>query len=179
MGRGVRAAAVMGQLRATLRGYALERPPPQACSARVDALVQALEDGELVTALYGVLDPVTGALAISSAGHPPPLVVAADGAVRALDLDPGPPLGVDVRSFGVAHVTLAPGDTLLLFTDGLVEDRSLPVYEGIDKLVAGLAGHPLIRSGDPDAVCAAALAVMGRGPSHDDDIALLAVTLTP
>ncbi len=179
MGRGVRAAAVMGQLRATLRGYALENHPPQGVLARVDALVQALEDGELVTALYGVLDPVTGALAISSAGHPPPLVVAADGAVRALDLDPGPPLGVDVRSFGVAHVTLAPGDTLLLFTDGLVEDRSLPVYEGIEKLVAGLAGHPLIRSGDPDAVCAAALAVMGRGPSHDDDIALLAVTLTP
>ena len=177
MGRGVRAAAVMGQLRATLRGYALENHPPDGVLARVDALVQALEDSELVTALYGVLDPATGALAVSSAGHPPPVVVAADGAVRALDLDPGPPLGVDVRSFGVTHVSLAPGDTLLLFTDGLVEDRSLPVYEGIEKLVAGLAGHPLARSQDPDGVCAAALAVMGRGPSHDDDIALLAVTL--
>jgi serine phosphatase RsbU (regulator of sigma subunit) len=143
----------------------------------VDALVQALEDGELVTALYGVLDLGAGVVTIASAGHPPPLVVAADGDVRPVRLDPGPPLGVDVRSFGVVDVPLAPGDTLLLFTDGLVEDRSTPVYEGIEVLVAGLAADPRSRSGDPDAVCAAALDVMGRGPSHDDDIALLAVTV--
>jgi PAS domain S-box-containing protein len=177
MGRGVRAAAVMGQLRAALRGYALENHPPGDVLARVDALVQALEDGELVTALYGVLDLGAGVVTIASAGHPPPLVVAADGDVRPVRLDPGPPLGVDVRSFGVVDVPLAPGDTLLLFTDGLVEDRSTPVYEGIEVLVAGLAADPRSRSGDPDAVCAAALDVMGRGPSHDDDIALLAVTV--
>jgi PAS domain S-box-containing protein len=176
MGRGVRAAAVMGQLRAALRGYALENHPPAQVLARVDALVQALEDGELVTALYGVLDPAAGAVTVASAGHPPPVVVGAAGGVRAVRLDPGPPLGVDVRSFGVVDVPLAPGDTLLLFTDGLVEDRTLPVYEGIDKLVAGLAADARSRSGDPDAVCAAALEVMGRGPTHDDDIALLAVT---
>jgi PAS domain S-box-containing protein len=182
MGRGVRAAAVMGQLRAALRGYALENHPPGDVLARVDALVQALEDGELVTALYGVLDlgagPQGGAVTLASAGHPPPVVVGADGGVRSVRLDPGPPLGVGVRAFGVADVRLAPGDTLLLFTDGLVEDRATPVYEGIDTLVAGLAADPRSRSGDPDAVCAAALDVMGRGPNHDDDIALLAVTLT-
>jgi PAS domain S-box-containing protein len=179
MGRGVRAAAVMGQLRAALRGYALENHPPAQVLARVDALVQALEDGELVTALYGVLDPATGVVSIASAGHPPPVVVGAAGDVRPVRLDPGPPLGVDVRSFGVVDVPLHPGDTLLLFTDGLVEDRTLPVYEGIDKLVAGLAADARSRSGDPDAVCAAALEVMGRGPTHDDDIALLAVTAAP
>ena len=178
MGRGVRAAAVMGQLRASLRGYALENHPPQDVLARVDALVQALEDGELVTALYGVLEPGTGALTIASAGHPAPVVVRRDGEVTGVELDPGPPLGVASRSFGVADVRLEPGDTLLLFTDGLVEDRSLPVYEGIEKLRAGLAADARARSGCPDAVCAAALEVMGRGPSHDDDIALLAVTLT-
>ncbi len=96
--------------------------------------------------------------------------------MRPVRLDPGPPLGVDVRAFGVVDVPLAPGDTLLMFTDGLVEDRALPVYEGIEKLVAGLAADARCRSGDPDAVCAAALEAMGRGPSHDDDIALLAVT---
>jgi serine phosphatase RsbU (regulator of sigma subunit) len=178
MGRGVRAAAVMGQLRASLRGYALENHPPQRVLARVDALVQALEDGELVTAVYGVLEPATGALTIASAGHPAPVVVRADGDVTTLELDPSPPLGVAGQSFGAVHTRLAPGDTLLLFTDGLVEDRSLPVYEGIEKLCAGLAADARARSGCPDDVCAAALEVMGRGPSHDDDIALLAVTLT-
>jgi serine phosphatase RsbU (regulator of sigma subunit) len=126
-----------------------------------------------------VLDPASGVVTIASAGHPPPVVVGAAGDVRAVRLDPGPPLGVDVRSFGVVDVPLQPGDTLLLFTDGLVEDRTLPVYEGIDKLVAGLAADARARSGDPDAVCAAALEVMGRGPTHDDDIALLAVTAAP
>jgi PAS domain S-box-containing protein len=179
MGRGVRAAAVMGQLRASLRGYALENHPPQGVLGRVDALVQALEDGELVTALYGVLEPATGALVIASAGHPAPVVLRADGEVAGVELDPGPPLGVAGRSFGVADVALARGDTLLLFTDGLVEDRSLPVYEGIEKLRAGLAADARSTSGCPEAVCAAALEVMGRGPGHDDDIALLAVTLTP
>jgi PAS domain S-box-containing protein len=179
MGRGVRAAAVMGQLRASLRGYALENHPPQGVLARVDALVQALEDGELVTALYGVLQPATGTLTIASAGHPPPVIVRADGEVAVVELDPGPPLGVACRSFGAADLRLEPGDTLLLFTDGLVEDRSLPIYEGIEKLRAGLAADARARSGCPDAVCAAALEVMGRGPSHDDDIALLAVTRTP
>jgi serine phosphatase RsbU (regulator of sigma subunit) len=169
----------MGQLRASLRGYALENHPPQGVLGRVDALVQALEDGELVTALYGVLEPATGALAIASAGHPAPVVLRADGEVTGVELDPGPPLGVAGRSFGVADVALARGDTLLLFTDGLVEDRSLPVYEGIEKLRAGLAADARSTSGCPDAVCAAALEVMGRGPGHDDDIALLAVTLTP
>src|SRR4051812_3556167 len=179
MGRGVRAAAVMGQLRASLRGYALENHPPAQVLARVDALVLALEDGELVTALYGVLEPATGMLTIASAGHPAPVVVRAGGEVVIVDLDPGPPLGVASRWFGVADVRVEPGDTLLLFTDGLVEDRSLPVYEGIEKLRAGLEADARARSGCPDAVCAAALEVMGRGPSHDDDIALLAVTLTP
>jgi PAS domain S-box-containing protein len=177
MGRGVRAAAVMGQLRAALRGYALENHPPGQVLARVDALVQALEDGELVTALYGVLDPATRVVTIASAGHPPPVVVGASGAVRTVELDPGPPLGVDVRAFGVVDVPLEPGDTLLLFTDGLVEDRAMPVYEGIEKLVAGLAATARSCAGDPDAVCAAALDVMGRGPTHDDDIALLAVSV--
>jgi PAS domain S-box-containing protein len=177
MGRGVRAAAVMGQLRASLRGYALENHPPQEVLARVDALVQALEDGELVTALYGVLDPGSGVLTVASAGHPAPVLVRARGQVGTVDLDPGPPLGVDVRSFGVAAVRLEPGDTLLLFTDGLVEDRALPVYEGIEMLRAGLDADARARSGDPDAVCAAALETMGRGPRHDDDIALLAVTV--
>jgi serine phosphatase RsbU (regulator of sigma subunit) len=167
----------MGQLRASLRGYALENHPPAGVLARVDALVQALEDGELVTAVYGVLDPAAGALTVASAGHPPPVLVTAGGQVSALALDPGPPLGVDVRSFGAVQVHLDPGDTLLLFTDGLVEDRALPVYEGIEKLRAGLADDVRSRSGCPDAVCAAALDTMGRGPSHDDDIALLAVTL--
>ena len=179
MGRGVRAAAVMGQLRASLRGYALENHPPHGVLARVDALVQALEDGELVTALYGVLDPKAGALTIASAGHPAPVVIRSDGDVAGIELDPGPPLGVDTRSYGAVDVHLAPGDTLLLFTDGLVEDRTLPVYEGIEKLRAGLAADTRARSACPDAVCAAALEVMGRGPGHDDDIALLAVTLTP
>jgi serine phosphatase RsbU (regulator of sigma subunit) len=178
MGRGVRAAAVMGQLRAALRGYALEGHPPDGVLRRVDSLVQALEDGELVTAVYGVLDPATGVLQLASAGHPGPVHLHADGRVSTVELDPGPPLGVGHLFAEVVTLQLAPGDIALFFTDGLVEDRSTPVYEGIDTLVGALRDMPDRWRGTADGACAAALHAMNRGPDHDDDIALLAVALT-
>ncbi len=178
MGRGVRAAAVMGQLRAALRGYALEGHPPDGVLRRVDSLVQALEDGELVTAVYGVLDPATGVLQLASAGHPGPVHLHADGRVSAVQLDPGPPLGVGHLFTEAVSLQLAPGDIALFFTDGLVEDRSTPVYEGIDTLVGALREMPDRWRGTADGACAAALHAMNRGPDHDDDIALLAVALT-
>ncbi len=178
MGRGVRAAAVMGQLRAALRGYALEGHPPDGVLRRVDALVQALEDGELVTAVYGVLDPATGDLQLASAGHPGPVHLHADGRVTTVELDPGPPLGVGHLFAEVVTLRLAPGDTALFFTDGLVEDRSMPVYEGIDTLVEALRQTPDRWRGTAEGACAAALRAMNRGPDHDDDIALLAVAVS-
>ena len=181
MGRGVRAAAVMGQIRAALRGYALEGHAPDGVLHRVDALVEALEDGELVTAVHGVLDLAGGRLRLASAGHPAPVHLHADGSVTAVRLEPGPPLGVGPLPLQVVELDLAPGDAVLLFTDGLVEDRSMPVFEGVDALTAALRADParwLAPADRADAVCSAALRAMGRGPDHDDDIALLAVHRT-
>jgi serine phosphatase RsbU (regulator of sigma subunit) len=169
MGRGVRAAAIMGQLRATARAYAAADLPPADVLARLDEAVSGLEQGQITTALYGVLTPSTGELTLSSAGHLPPLLVPALGEAAYLPVEPGPPLGVG----GPYHqhtVTLPAGTTLLLYTDGLVESRTRPVDVGMEALRVAATGLS-----DPEALCEKALVAVGN--AHDDDTAMLAVRL--
>ena len=171
-GHGVRAAAVMGQLRAALRGYALEGHSPVGVVGRADTLMQTLEQETYATAVLAQLDPDTGAVELCGAGHPGPLLIRADGATSYVDLVPGAPLGVGGIAFGSVEIQLSPGDALLLFTDGLVEGRRQPIELGMTRLADGLRAR---RPAGPEELCDAALAVMGRGPDHDDDIALLAL----
>jgi anti-sigma regulatory factor (Ser/Thr protein kinase) len=125
--------------------------------------------------LYLVLDRETGELAFSAAGHPPPLVLAPDGP-RFLEGGRSVPIGAsDPAVFREASAVLAPGSSLLLYTDGLVERRDEPLDQRLDKLaaVAGGDGEGL------DALCERVIeAVLGEG-EHDDDVALLAVRPLP
>lgn len=177
MGRGVTAAAAMGQLRSALRGYALEGQPPAALLGKLDTFVQILGAGQLTTCLYGVYDPATGQLSLASAGHLPPLLLTPAGQPEFLSLDPGLPLGVAAADgdvpFVERSVTVPPGSLLLLYTDGLVEGRGMPVETGMAKLrEALLPGWSSVEE-----VVDRALHALGRDDDHDDDTALLAVAI--
>ena len=178
MGRGIRAAAVMGQLRAAVRSYSLEGHSPAALLTRLDRLVGTLEEGLLVTALYAEWDPARGLALCSVAGHLPPLLRLPDAEASYLELDPGVPLGVGGQSYEEVEVALPPGSLLLAYTDGLVEGPDLPVEDGMQRLVAAVAG-----AADAMDACEAALAELRPRTAtrrYDDDTALLAlVTRSP
>ena len=173
MGRGVQAAAVMGQLRATARAYALEGHGPAQVLQRLDQVVLAIEELHFTTCVVGRLNPRTRTVRLASAGHLPPLVIAAEGGGRFLELDPGLPLGVGGATFVEQVVELEPGDTLLLYTDGLVEDPRTGIGPGMDQLL--LAVQQPVQSAEE--ICDRVLAACAREGGHDDDTALLALRL--
>jgi anti-sigma regulatory factor (Ser/Thr protein kinase)/putative methionine-R-sulfoxide reductase with GAF domain len=139
VGHGLPAAALMGQLRTALHAYALAGNSPARTLELLDRFLQSMPDFAMATAAYGVLDPETGRLALASAGHLPPVVVSARGA-RLLDIEPSTPLGA--MSFGhrtELELRLEFGETLVMFTDGLVERPGVPVTDSIDLLVQTLS----------------------------------------
>ncbi|MFF4092517.1 SpoIIE family protein phosphatase [Streptomyces sp. NPDC001834] len=130
-GHDVRAAGLMGQLRIALRAYAAEGHRPDAVLSRasrfLSGLTDAYEDGEepgprFATCLYAEADPETGTLDIARAGHPHPVVVTADGTATIRFTEGGLPLGVEADSdYPTSRLTLEPGETIMLCTDGLIE----------------------------------------------------------
>ena len=170
MGRGPRAAAVMGQVRTALRAYALQGLPPGVAMRSVDRLLQDLGEGAMATAALLVLDPAVGRLEVVSAGHPPPLVVERDGAAAFVVCEPHTPLGVlDAPIYQPSVRDLPAGALLLLYTDGLVEERDENLADGLERLRTcvdpGIAGL--------EALCDSVLDRMVPGEKNDD-IALLA-----
>ncbi|WP_326554190.1 ATP-binding SpoIIE family protein phosphatase [Micromonospora sp. NBC_01813] len=176
-GHDVRAAALMGQVRAALRGLALTDPQPAAVLTGLDRLVHSLSEESrneelFVTVLYGVLDPATGRLTLASAGHPAPLIrrpsssgVVADFA----QVPPGVPLGL-AGPRQPTLVELRPGDTLLMFSDGVVERRGQDLGAGMLSLAAAVAATS---TSDPRNLCAVASAAVAG--TTDDDVAVLAM----
>ncbi|MGH8902216.1 MAG: SpoIIE family protein phosphatase [Egibacteraceae bacterium] len=137
VGRGPRAAAVMGQLRTAIRAYAIHGTEPTDLMTSLDRLAQDMSEPLTATAAYAVLDLATQRLELVSAGHPPPLLVPPGGAPRYVDVDPNLPLGVlGLESYVSSVFELAPGSLLLLYTDGLVEERSHSLDDGLDRLAA-------------------------------------------
>ncbi|MCF1596380.1 SpoIIE family protein phosphatase [Streptomyces muensis] len=182
VGHGVRAAATMGRVRTAVRTLADVDLPPDELLTHLDDLVvhlsaeeagpQEAQEGAAgigTTCLYAVYDPISRRLALARAGHPPPAVVAPDGAVRFLDVPPGPPLGLGGLPFETVETELAEGSLIALYTDGLLEARDHDIDEALDKMFATLA-RP---APTPDTVCDRLLAAMLTHPP-DDDIALLA-----
>ena len=136
VGHGLRAATLMGQLRTALHAYAIEDIGPAATLERVDRFIQAIPDDAMATAAYAVLDPVDGQVRIASAGHLPPLVVGPHGG-RIVDVKPATPLGA--FPYGAYHeheLELTAGETLVLYTDGLIERPEIPLEHSIDEFVA-------------------------------------------
>ena len=175
MGRGIGAAAVMGQLRAAVRACALVEDSPSGVLALVDAAMSSLGQTSLTTCLYGVLDTAAGTLVLASAGHLPPLVVHRDGGGQYVELDPGPPLGVGSERAPETVLQLPEGALLLLFTDGLVEGRAQPVEAGLLALRNAVAGLGELSPAGLEGVCDTLLRDLGRDGRPDDDSALLAV----
>jgi signal transduction histidine kinase/CheY-like chemotaxis protein len=174
MGRGVRAAAIMGQLRAALRGYALENLRPAELLTRLDAFVEASGEPHLSTCLYATYEPDGRRLRIAGAGHLPPLVVSAAGESRHLEFPVGLPLGVgavDGITYTDHEIILEPGSLFLLYTDGLIETRQQSLDEGMRALEAATD-----RSfSDPEEACNHVLAAFNVDGRNDDDTTLLAV----
>jgi hypothetical protein len=177
MGKGIQAAAGMGQLRVALRAYAIEGHPPGEVIRRLDQVVEELEE-ELATAVYLVFDPADETLRYANAGHPPPLLIGPDGEVRTLTDGLAPPLGSILGSqISEGAVRVVPGSTLVAYTDGLIERRGADIEHGINRLRAVAAAGD---TSDLDGFCELLLAGMDVG-TRADDIALLAVrwTATP
>jgi serine phosphatase RsbU (regulator of sigma subunit) len=188
-GKGVRAAAVMGAVRSALRAFAIVDATPATILTRLDAYFAAFKPEEMVTCTVAVLDPGNGDLTYANAGHLPPLVVhpshhattaSAHGRVRWLDSATTPPLGANIPrgldkpgAREQAHAAIAPGEALLLYTDGLVERRDCSLQDCLDDLAAASAGVPAVPN-LTDAI--SQLTTTLRTPaSVVDDIAVLAL----
>jgi GAF domain-containing protein/anti-sigma regulatory factor (Ser/Thr protein kinase) len=175
--RGVRAASVMGQLRNALRAYALDGRPPVDVLERLNGVLRTLERREMATLAYMVLDPSALSYTVASAGHPPPLVLAPDGGVSLIEEGRGPPLGaVADPGYAESSGVLAPGVTLLLYTDGLVERRDMWLDEGIARLTTEAGAATGL---EPSALVERLLSELVPEGGGEDDVAVLAVGLTP
>ncbi|MGC0331030.1 anti-sigma regulatory factor (Ser/Thr protein kinase)/PAS domain-containing protein [Streptomyces sp. SAI-170] len=169
MGRGVRAAAVMGQLRTAVRAYARLDLPPHEVLQLLDGLATEIDANQIATCVYAIHDPNEGRLVYSSAGHLPILVRDESGTVLRADEPTGPPLGTGGWMHASGSVPLGPGATAVLYTDGLVERRDEDLDEGIAALERALSGA----TGSPQVVCDRLLRSAGVAADHDDDVAVL------
>jgi len=169
VGHGVRAAAAMGQVRSAVRALAPIAGGPSALMARLDPFVETIGEQGVCTVAYAVIELASGELRYACAGHPPPLLVAGDGTARYLEDGRSTPLGTGLDAErGEGCQRLAPGDTLVLYTDGLVERRGRTLQEGLDA-VAAIAAR--VAGDGPDALADALLRELDTG--RDDDVAIL------
>jgi PAS domain S-box-containing protein len=176
VGHGLRAAATMGQLRNACRAYALIESSPADVVARLNRLVTSGGEEAMATVLYLMLDRETGEVAFTSAGHPPALVLSPSGATSFLEGGRSLPVGAsDSAVFREELATIIPGSTLLLYTDGLVERRDVPLDDRLAQLAvaAGTAG------GELDDLCEQVLSGVLGQVEPADDVALLAVRPAP
>ena len=170
VGHGVRAAALMGQLRTALHAYAMQDYGPARTLELVDRFVQAMPDYAMATAAYAVLEPDTGEVQIASAGHLPPVVVGPDGG-RVVEITPSAPLGAFSYGRVQEHeMVLAPGETLVFYTDGLVERPGTPLTDSIDTLLEVVKGAASV-----DDLCRRAIDRLIPVGNLRDDVAIVAI----
>jgi serine/threonine-protein kinase RsbW len=176
VGKGVQAAATMGQLRNSLRAFASEHDDPGEVVRRLSGMVDALSEAPFATLAYLVVDLQTRRCRYVVAGHPPPLVVHATGTAEYLDGGRSLPLGVDGDApVDVAETTLEAGATIVLYTDGLVERRDASLDVGLE-LVRKTAGSV---KASPDTLIDHVLRGVFDDVEREDDVAMLVVRLEP
>ncbi|MFH8514394.1 SpoIIE family protein phosphatase [Streptomyces gelaticus] len=171
-GHDTHAAAVMGQLRIVLRAYAAEGHSPATVMARASVFLHELDTERFATCTYAEVDLTTGVVQLVRAGHVDPLVRERDGNCRRLPVEGGLPLGLSAEfgrlEYPVSTVELDPGQTLVLFTDGLVELPGADLDEGMQLLTAMVRGGPQDLQRLADRLCRE---VDERG--GQDDVAVL------
>ncbi|GAA4988980.1 SpoIIE family protein phosphatase/ATP-binding protein [Streptomyces hyderabadensis] len=178
VGHGLHAAATMGRLRTAVHNFTALDLPPDELLGLLDELVGRIDQDEAAddssapvtgaTCLYAIYDPVAGSCVLARAGHPPPALIRPDGTVEFPEVPAGPPLGLGGLPFETTELRLAEGSRLVLYTDGLVEDRAHDIDVGLEQLRRALetAGET------PEETCRTVLDA--RLPDRPgDDIALL------
>ncbi|MFI8545731.1 SpoIIE family protein phosphatase [Spirillospora sp. NPDC077959] len=179
MGKGVLAAAGMGRVRNALRALALNDPRPAAVLAGLDRLFSATEDEEqFTTVAYVVIDPETGQGEFSNAGHPPPLLISPDAPARVSTREPGTPLGWPSQRQQTSF-SIETGNTVVFYSDGLVENRRRGVDAGLEELVAVAADAPPEVVGDPERLVDFLVDRMLAGYEQVDDVTVLALHVPP
>jgi serine phosphatase RsbU (regulator of sigma subunit) len=170
MGRGARAAAVMGRVRTAWRAYALRDDPPQVVMESLNALIQGVDPDHFSTMVVVLIDPDQQELRIVNAGHPPPLLVSLDGHTRFLPEGLSVPLGVLSAATYREETVQLRGGAIVLYTDGLIERSGAPPDEGLRRLEQSAQGP----STSAELLCDRILEQMLPGEAADD-VALLAV----
>ncbi len=174
VGHGVRAAAVMAQLRTAVRAYAAQGHDPAGVVQAVDRLMWQLGPAAMTTLIYVLLDPVEETLEVVSAGHLPPLLIDPGGEARYMDTKSSLPLGTSQNETYRSQVfPFPPGAAVVLYTDGLVERRDAPIDTGLDALLAIGAGVD-----DVERLCSTALERL-LPPEPGDDVAMVAARMPP
>ncbi|WP_062429989.1 ATP-binding SpoIIE family protein phosphatase [Herbidospora daliensis] len=169
MGHGLDAAAIMGQLRIAVQTLASLDLPAEQVLQSLDEMAQRLAAQTITTCVYCVYDPVLRRCTIASAGHLPPVLVSADGKAEVLQPPAGTPIGLGRNAFETVEIAADDDSVLVLYTDGLVEERGEDIGVGVERLRRGLAGvRPL------EEVCAS---VVPAAPMRDD-VTMLAIRFT-
>ncbi|MER6236661.1 SpoIIE family protein phosphatase [Streptomyces clavifer] len=179
VGHGLHAAATMGRLRTAVHNFSTLDLPPDELLWHLDELVARIDQDETAddaaggvtgaTCLYAIYDPATGRCTMARAGHLQPVIIDPDGTAAYADVPGGPPLGLGGLPFETLDVQLSEDSRLVLYTDGLVEDRHRDIDEGLEMLRSTLEGHP---DRTPEETCEAVLRALVP-PRARDDIALL------
>ncbi len=171
VGHDLEAAVRMGQARSALRAYATEGHAPAAVMERLNRLVAQTDADFTGTCCYLQFNPSRNTATLVSAGHPPPLLIAPDGSPHLIALDTNLPLGVeDNTTFSATTIVMPPGATLMLYTDGLVESRTLPLDVGLHRLTQI---PPEIARGDLEDLAEYFLAQVPSTQPADDTTLLL------
>lgn len=171
VGHDLAAATVMGQLRSACRALLLEKSSPAATLGGLDRFAARLPGARSTTAFCAILNPETGELVYSSAGHPPPIMVCADGSTRLLEGGHSIALGIRPdRERPQAEVTLPAQATLLLYTDGLVERRRRSLDDGIEQATNVIRDDSAL---DLDPLADQIMSSLAPPGGYQDDVALL------
>jgi len=177
VGRGIAAAATMGQLRSAVRALAIIDPAPTALLAALDQYTRRHDVGLMTTLVYARLNVESGVLHFACAGHPPPLILEPSGEARFAWGGRSLPLGVAPRPEPreESACTLAPGSTILLYTDGLIERRTVSLADGMSRLMQEVVD----RRDDPVGQLVTELTRGLADRAHADDVCALAGRLSP
>ncbi|MFQ6325159.1 SpoIIE family protein phosphatase [Nocardia sp. CWNU-33] len=177
VGRGLSAAVVMGQLRTAAQTLLLGGAGPAQLLAELDTVAARIPGAMCTTVCAAVLDPVRGLVRYSSAGHMPPILADVSEPGRLLEGGRSVPLATfDVPRRPEATTALAPGSTLVLFTDGLVEQRGVDIDDSFAKICAVLADTP---GRLPREVADAVLSRLRPAAGYDDDVAMVVYRQPP
>jgi anti-anti-sigma factor len=181
VGHGPRASAVMGQLRAIVAERMLMGDELGELMTALDTFARSAPEARGTTICVAILDRQSGKLEYTTRGHPPPLVVSANGETRVLPQPSGPPLAFGHGEFVFAEDVLWPGETIVLYSDGAVERPGRTIVDGIGELAA-CAGQVVQLNGVgprvlADRICQGGLRLIEHSHAPHDDASLLAVTV--